>query len=546
VSADPTTEPARSEGGRAVAPSWWRDGVLYEIYPRSFADSDADGVGDLRGVIDHLDHLEWLGIDGIWLNPTFPSPNDDWGYDVSDYRAVHPELGTMEDLDELIAEAGRRGIRILLDLVPNHTSDRHPWFQDALTGRDARYRDYYVWADPGPDGGPSNNWISNFGGPAWSFHEPTGQYYLNQFLPSQPDLNWWNEDVRAEFDDILRFWFERGVAGFRIDVCHAIVKDRELRDDPEAGPDDHPEVRRRGLKQVHSMNRPETHEVLRRWREVAEEPDPERILVGETYVLDLGQLIPYYGNGQDELNLAFNFLFVHAGFDADELRTIVEGVERMLPAESWPVYTGSNHDVGRLATRWAGGDERKARAALLMLLALRGTPFLYYGDEIGMPAVELDPAQALDPVPHRTGDPSRNRDRCRTPMQWSAEPGAGFTAGDPQRTWLPLGDAAAHNVAAQREDAGSVLHLVRDLIALRRERADLRGGGYATLPAPAGAWAWRRGESTAAAINLSDREVTIDGLDGSILVATGRSRDGERVHGSLRLGPWEGAVVGLG
>jgi len=277
---------------------------------------------------------------------------------------------------------------------------------------------------------------------------------------------------------------------------------------------------------------------------VAGRQEPERVLVGETYVLDLEQLIPFYGNGQDQLHLAFNFLFVHSVLDAAQLRAIVEGVEAMLPAESWPVYTGSNHDAGRLVTRWAGGDEARTRVALLILLALRGTPFLYYGDEIGMPDVALDPAQALDPVPHRRNDPSASRDPCRTPMQWSAEPGAGFTAGDAE-PWLPLGDAAAHNVGDQRADPGSVLHLVRDLIALRRSRADLRGGSYQTLPAPDGAWAWRRGDGTAAAVNLSGAEVEVAGLGGSVLVATDRSRDGERVDGTLRLGPWQGAVLAL-
>jgi alpha-glucosidase len=546
MSLDPSpresTVPEPGEGGRAVEPAWWRDGVLYQIYPRSFADSNRDGVGDLRGVVERLDHLEWLGVDGIWLNPTMPSPNEDWGYDVSDYMDVHPDLGTLEDLDALIAEAGRRGIRVLLDLVPNHTSDRHPWFQDALSGPNARHRDYYVWADPAPGGGPPNNWISNFGGSAWTFHEPSGQYYLSQFLPSQPDLNWWNREVWDAFDEILRFWFERGVAGFRIDVCHAIIKDSELRDDPEATAEDHPEIQARGLRQVYSMNRPELHDVLKHWRGVAGAEEPERVLVGETYVLDLEQLFPFYGNGQDELHLAFNFLFVHADLDAEQMRTVVEGVEAMLPAGSWPVYTGSNHDAGRFASRWAGGDERKARAALLMLLALRGTPFLYYGDEIAMPEPPLDPAKALDPVTHRTGDPADNRDPCRTPMQWSDEPGAGFTDAGAE-AWLPLGDPAASNVAGQREDRGSVLHLVRDLIALRRVRADLRGGGYETLPAPAGAWAWRRGDGTAAAVNFSDADVKVDGLEGTVLVATDRGRDGERVDGSLRLGPWEGAVL---
>ena len=335
--------------------SWWRNGVLYQIYPRSFADSDGDGVGDLRGVIDRLDHLEWLGVDGIWLNPTMPSPNADWGYDVADYRAVHPELGTLADLDEMIAEAGKRGIRVLLDLVPNHTSDRHAWFQDALTGRDARYRDYYVWADPKPDGSPPNNWQSTFGGPAWTLDERSGQYYLHNFLPAQPDLNWWSEAVREEFDDILRFWFERGVAGFRIDVCHAIVKDRELRDDPPAGPDDHPKIQEWGWRHVYSMNRPEVHDVLRRWRSVA---DPDRILVGETYVLELAQLFPFYGAGEDELHMAFNFLFVHADLDAAQLRDDRRGrggaACRRRRGRSTPAPTttpaGSSR-AGRAATR---------------------------------------------------------------------------------------------------------------------------------------------------------------------------------------------------
>ena len=354
-----------------------------------------------------------------------PSPNDDWGYDVADYCAVHPDLGTLADLDALVADAGERGIRVLLDLVPNHTSDRHAWFQDALTGRTAAHRDFYVWADPAPGGGAPNNWRSAFGGAAWTLHEETGQYYLNQFLPSQPDLNWWNEDVRVAFDDVLRFWFERGIAGFRIDVCHAIVKDRELRDDPAAGPHDHPRVRERGVRAEYSMNRPELHDVLRRWRSATTDG---QVLVGETYVLDIEQLIPFYGTGEDELHLAFNFLFVHADLDAAQMRPIVEAMEAKLPEASWPVWTGSNHDAGRLATRWAGGDERKARAALLMLLTLRGTPVLYYGDEIALTDAELDPAKALDPVPHRTGDPRQNRDVCRTPMPWTADRAASTTA----------------------------------------------------------------------------------------------------------------------
>ena len=544
MTGDPLTAPALDPSATDPPRSWWRDGVFCQIYPRSYQDSDGDGVGDLRGIISRLDHLEWLGVDGIWLNPTMPSPNDDWGYDVAGYCEVHPDLGTLEDLDALIDEAGRRGIRVLLDLVPNHTSDRHPWFQDALSSREARYRDFYVWADASPGGGPPTNWVSNFGGSAWQWHEPTGQYYLNNFLPTQPDLNWWNPEVRDAFDDILRFWFARGVAGWRIDVCHAIVNDRELRDDPQATADDHPVVQRRGLRQVFSMNRPEVHDVLRRWRTVAVGEKPERILVGETYVLDLDQLIPFYGTSEDELHLAFNFLFVHADLEAAQLREIVEGIEAKLPSGAWPVWTGSNHDAGRLATRWADGDPRRARAALLMLLTLRGTPFLYYGDEIGLPDAVIDFEHARDPVGRTTGDPTRARDGCRTPMQWEPGDGAGFT--DPGvETWEPLGDAAAVNVADQRADPDSTLHLVRDLIERRRGTVDLTAGSYETLPAPDGAWAWRRGDGWAVGLNLSEAEVEVELPAGTVAIGTDRARDGEAVEGPVRLGPWEGVLVEL-
>jgi alpha-glucosidase len=501
--------------------------VLYQIYPRSFADSNGDGVGDLNGIRQRLDHLEWLGIDGIWLNPTFPSPNADWGYDVADYYGVHPELGTLADLDGLIADARGRGIEVLLDLVPNHTSDRHPWFRERP--------DFYVWSD---GDGPPNNWLSSFGGRAWSRDAHSGRWYLHNFAPEQPDLDWWNDAVRDEFDDILRFWFERGVAGFRIDVCHGIVKDRELRDDPASTPDDHPAVRRHGLRQIFSMNRPEVHQVLQRWRKVADAQDPPRILVGETYVLDLDQLIPYYGEAEDELHLAFNFLMVHEELAAAPMRTIVEHMEAHLPQGAWPVHTGSNHDAGRLATRWAHDDPARARVALMMLLTLRGTPFLYYGDEIGLTDARLDPAQSLDPAAKAGHD----RDPCRTPMPWSSEPGAGFTTA--QRTWLPFGDLT-NNVADQRSDPASTLHLTRDLIHLRREREELRRGAYTRLDAPEGAWAYRRGERHAVALNLSGERVEVDGPAGVVLVGTDRARDGERVAGKLELGPYEGAVLEL-
>ncbi len=518
--------------------AWWREGVFYQVYPRSFADSNGDGIGDLGGLIAHLDYVEWLGIDGIWLTPITVSPDRDFGYDVADYCAVQPVMGDLRAVDDLVAEAGRRGIKVLLDLVPNHSSDQHPWFVDSRSSRTSRHRDWYVWADPKPSAGYPNNWLSAFGGPAWTLDQRTGQYYLHQFLPQQPDLNWWNPAVADAFDDILRFWFDRGIAGFRIDVANGIVKDRLLRDNPSATADDHPIVQAYGQRTLYSANLPEVHGIFGRWRRLANAYDPPRIFVGETVVLDVAALGRYYGQ-DDELHLAFNFPFVHAPFAARALRDVVEATERVVPAPSWPVYTASNHDVPRFPTRWCDGDPRKVRCALLMLLTLRGTPFLYYGDELGMPDTPVPPEAMRDPLGLRN---RRSRDPERTPMPWSPDSGAGFTSPG-ARPWLPFGDVRAINVADQRRDGGSVLALVHDLIAFRRRSPDLRGGSYATLPAPPGAWAWRRGGGTRVAINLSDAPARLKGVDGVIRVTTDRQREGETVRGKLSLGPWQGAVV---
>jgi alpha-glucosidase len=504
----------------SAANSWWRDGVLYQVYVRSFADSNGDGVGDLPGLTGRLDHLAWLGVEGIWLSPTMPSPNADWGYDVADYTDVDPELGTLADLDRLIAEAGRRGIRVLLDLVPNHTSDRHPWFLDARAARGAERRDWYVWADPGAGGGPPNDWASVFSGPAWTLDRPTGQYYLHQFLPEQPDLNWWNDDVRDAFDAILRFWFERGVAGFRIDVAHSVVKDPELR-----SLDTHPGV----------------HDVLRRWRALADAEKPRRILLGETHVREVERMAAFYGTGEDELHLAFNFPFVYADFDA-RLADLVAATEALLPQTAWPVWTGSNHDAGRFPSRWCDGDEARIRLALTALLTLRGTPVLYYGDEIGMPEAELRPEDLRDPVGLRRWPQNRGRDPMRTPMQWSGADGAGFT--EPAAVpWLPLGDHRACNVEDQREDPASVVSFTRELIGLRRRSADLRSGAYERLNAPPGVWAWRRGGSVVVALNLSDQEARVQGVEGTVAASTSPEARGRRVSGALTLGASEGVVV---
>jgi alpha-glucosidase len=476
----------------SVARPWWQRAVLYQVYVRSFADSDGDGVGDLRGIVEKLDYLRWLGVDALWLSPVTVSPDKDWGYDVADYTDVQPEFGGLPALDELVAEAGRRDIRVIVDIVPNHTSDRHPWFEEARASRDSSRRDWYVWADPKPDGSAPNNWRSAFGGrPAWTLDEPTGQYYLHNFLPEQPDLNWWNEDVRAAFDGILRFWLDRGIAGFRIDVAHGIVKDRELRDNPDP------------LVSTYNANRDDVHDVLRRWRRVVDEYEPERVLLGETWVMELERLARFYGSGDDELHLAFNFPFTFSELEADKLRAIVEQTEAALPERAWPVWMLSNHDIVRFPTRTAGGDERKARAAVFLLLALRGTPVLYYGDELGMPQADVTRERERDMA---------GRDGARTPLPWN---------GAWSNPWLPL-TARVAPVAEQREDESSFLSYCQRLIAQRRANPDLVEGAYETLSGPDGVWAFRRGERTTVAVNFTNGTVELD--------------DG------LRLAPWQGVV----
>jgi alpha-glucosidase len=471
---------------------WWQTAVFYQAYVRSFADSNEDGVGDLRGVIGRLDYLDWLGVDCVWLSPITVSPDRDWGYDVADYRDVQPVLGSLDDLDELVTEARVRGMKIVLDLVPNHTSDRHPWFQQARASRDNRRRDWYVWRDPKPDGSPPNNWRSTFGrGTAWSLDPTTGQMYLHSFLPEQVDLDWWDVDVRAEFDDIFRFWLDRGIAGFRLDVAHAIVKDRDLRDRPE---DSDADV---------VVDLDETFAVLRRWRGVVDAYDDPRVLLGETWVMELERWAGFYGTGEDQLHLAFNFPFTFSPLEAAALDGIVGETMAALPEQAWPVWTLSNHDIPRFPTRMCGADPRKVRCALLALLTLRGTPVLYYGDELGLPQVDV-PAEAVRDI--------AGRDGARTPMPWAD--------GAWSNPWLPVGGGTT--VEAQQADADSILSFTRGLIARRRESADLTSGDYERLPAPDGIWAYRRGVSTVVALNLAD--------------VPARFEDSE-------LGPWEGVIL---
>jgi alpha-glucosidase len=519
---------------------WWRSATIYQIYVRSWRDSNGDGVGDLVGICDKLDYLQWLGVDGLWLSPTMPSPNADWGYDVSDYYGVHPDLGTLADLDRLVVEAAEREIGVMLDLVPNHTSSAHPWFVDALSGPEHAHRDYYVWAPPGPDGGPPNNWLCATGAPAWTLEAKSGQYYLHNFLPGQPDLNWWHQPVHDEFEEILRYWFDRGVAGVRIDVAHGLYKDAMLRDNPPAGPTDHPVIRQGKFRPVYSSHRPEVHGIYRRWRQIADSYEQDPALLGETWEFDYQRFGDYYGRHEPELHLGFNFGFVESPFTAPELAEVVENTLAALPPGATPVWTASNHDVGRFPTRWCGDDPRAVKAALTVLSTLPGTLVLYYGDELGMADVDV-------PVPLRLDDMTvgraQGRDRCRTPMLWSAEKNAGFTIPS-ARPWLPLG-ATATNVADEKADPGSVLNFWRGLASLRRAG---RTGGVDKLERVLlddQVWAYRTGEVTTVA-NLSDQAVTRP-LEGgerlSVLISTRSSGLGATVGHELRLEPWEALVL---
>jgi alpha-glucosidase len=474
------TEPATGE--------WWHDAVVYHVYLRSFRDSNGDGIGDIHGLISRLDYLAWLGVDAVWCSPVSRSANRDHGYDVLDYCDVDPSLGTLADVDELVAHARRLGIRVLLDFVPNHTSIDHPWFQDPRTKRD-----WYVWSDE------PNNWMSSFHNSTWTWDDEVGRYYLHSYSAGQPDLNWRNEEVRREFDRILRFWLDRGIAGFRIDACYLLVKDRWLRDNPVAGRGDHPWDINRGQRPVFNAHRPELHDLLRRWRQLADGYDPPGLLLGATWAPEPAQLAEYYGEG-NELQLAQNYLLPCAPFEAAELREVVESWLAELGDRGAPVWLASDHDhLGRLASRWCDGDPAKVRLALSMLLTLPGTVILYQGDELGLEDVPVREEQQQDLV-----EPTR--DVARTPMPWTSGEQAGFTAGEP---WLPPGSPDAPNVCAQLADTGSVLHHTRQLIALRRRAA----GAYQPLDADPGHWRYRRGE-LCVDLDFGQSQASLSGLPG--------------------------------
>lgn len=456
---------------------WWQSGVVYQIYPLSFADSNGDGLGDLAGIRARLPYLLQLGVDALWISPFYPSPLADFGYDVSDYCNVDPRFGTLADFDALVAEMHRVGLRVILDFIPNHSSDQHPWFQEARRSRDNPRRNWYVWQDPKPDGGPPSNWLSEFGGSAWHLDEATGQYYLHSFLKEQPDLNWRNPEVRQAMCDVLRFWVQRGVDGFRVDAIHHLFKDTELRDNPK-NPDYRPGMLpRRQLIRRYTTDLPEVHEAAREMR-AALGPGSERLLIGEAY-LPFDRLMHYYGAQLDGFHLPFNFHLIETRWDAALLGPMIASYEAHLPAGAWPNWVLGNHDRSRIASRVGPAQ---ARVAAVLLCTLRGTPTLYYGDELGMRDVPIAPEQVHDPFEKNVPGLGLGRDPERTPMHWSAAKYAGFSSAEP---WLPVAaDYAQVNVERQDKEPGSMLALYRALLALRRAEPALSIGSYAALEVP--------------------------------------------------------------
>jgi len=524
---------------------WWQHGVIYQIYPRSFMDSDGDGVGDLPGILQRLDYLEWLGVDAVWVSPIYPSPMADFGYDVSDYTGIHPLFGTMDDFDRLLAAVHARGMKLVLDFVPNHTSSAHPWFEESRRSRDSPKRDWYLWKDPAPDGGPPNNWRANFGGGAWEWDAATGQYYYHAFLKEQPDLNWRNPEVRRAMLDAMRFWLDRGVDGFRVDVMWHLVKDELWRDEP---PNPHvvpgmPPYDE--LLHVFSTDQPEVHDIVHEMRRLTDEYD-DRLIIGEIY-LPVSRLVAYYGVDNRGAHLPFNFQLVTLPWDARTILAAIAEYEGAIPDGGWPNWVLGNHDQPRIASRVGRGQ---ARVAAMLLLTLRGAPTLYYGDEIGMHDVAIPPERLRDPQALNQPGVGRTRDTARTPMQWTGEPGAGFTTGEP---WLPFSlDAARVNVEAQRDDPHSSLALHRRLLALRRREPALAIGTFAPVPAPPTVVAYVReheGRRFLVALNLSHAPAIVEPPspvpDGEIVCATYVGREGERVARRILLEGSEGVVVRL-
>lgn len=539
-----------------AADAWWQRGTIYQVYPRSFQDSNGDGIGDLAGIGARLDHLVSLGVDALWLSPIFPSPMADFGYDVADYCGVDPMFGSLADFDALAAAARARGLKLILDYVPNHTSDRHPWFEQSRASRDDPKRDWYLWRDPAPDGGPPNNWLSNFGGPAWTLDATTGQYYLHSFLAQQPDLNWRHPEVKAAMYEVLRFWMRRGVDGFRVDVIYHLIKDAQFRDNPlnpDYRPGDDPAHR---LLPAHTIDQPEVQQIVVEMRRTIDEfsarYDGDRstqVLIGEVY-LPLARLVAYYGEDQSGLlqgaQLPFNFHLIGVPWNAAAIDALIRRYEAALPPGAQPNWVLGNHDKPRIASRVG---EAGARLAAMLLLTLRGTPTLYYGDELGMTDVPIPEAEVQDPFEKNQPGKGLGRDPERTPMPWRGDaPNAGFTTGTP---WLRLGaDVATRNVATQTKDSGSMLALYRRLLALRKAHAALHSGAWEPVAVEGELLVYARvhkSERVVVALNFGDGPVAVPAawrpLGSRLLLSTAATRPAGPWQDDVELLPHEGVML---
>ena len=532
---------ARNSSSRDSRTSrWWQRAVVYEITPISFQDSNGDGKGDLPGLMSRVDYLAWLGIDAVWLTPIYPSPMLDLGYDIREFCDINPLFGTLEHFDRFVTMLHERGLRLMLDFVPNHTSDQHPWFIESRCSRTSVKRDWYVWADPAPNGGPPNNWLSRFGGSAWEWDEQTEQYYYHSFLLEQPDLNWRNEELRHAMADVLRFWLRRGVDGFRVDASAVLAEDALLRDDPPNPQSDDRTPPPQRLKRIFTDDRPESLAYLEEIRTVIDEFD-DRVLAGEVQG-KTDRIGHFYGNDKPRLHLPLNFCLLDSPWDALSLQANIDAYFNALPAGAWPDWVIGGHDKSRVASKIA---QAGARVLAMLVMTLRGTPFLFAGDELGMEQVPIPPNRVQDPFEKLVGGHGLSRDPERSPMRWDDSEYGGFTAGEP---WLPMGDdVAARNVKAFQRDERSVLWLYRRLIMLRRTEPPLVEGEYVPLRSRHDILTFIRqlnGVKLLVALNIVPQPRRLALHDrGTLLLTTYLDREGGPIPTVLRAD--EGVVVKL-
>ena len=516
---------------------WWRDGIIYQIYPRSYADSDNDGVGDLQGIIDKLDYLQAVGIDAIWLSPIYPSPDVDFGYDVSDYKGIDPKFGTMKDFENLVKQAKKRQIHIIMDLVLNHTSDQHNWFIESKKSKDNPYHNWYIWHDPKPNGDPPNNWQAIFGGSAWEYDPNLDQYYYHMFYKEQPDVNWRNPEVREAMLDVFRFWLKKGVDGFRLDVFNAYFKDPAFTDNP-------PKFGIRAFdrqKHVYDTSQPEMVPLLNEIRAILDK-HKQSYAVGETFLADTEQTASYCG--KDKLHAAFNFEFAENRWHPKRFLNSALNWYDTLSRDAWPNNFLSNHDMTRAASRYCfGEDDSRAKVAAAMLLTLKGTPFIYYGEEIGLRDIPIRKKEDVkDPIGKLFWPLYKGRDGCRAPMQWNSEINAGFSKTDP---WLPVNaDFPERNVVRQTSDPHSLLNFYKKLIQIRKSTPPLQRGDFTPLTEdPRHILAYRRSleeDEVVVILNFSSRELRYDLPEGDWVSLL---EDHGIISGSISLAPYQVEIL---